>query len=140
MAITAQKPTVLPLRSNQLSFEPRPPFMPPEVRPVSVDRVEPFRRWLMAQLGLAAQTSVLVAERVSFDGREPPHVTIVMLETRARQLSFFVAKRLDAIERADLPFWLSKARAGANGAERQPGDALPFADWPLRRAFSSDPS
>jgi hypothetical protein len=103
MAIVDEKPTVYPVQSNQLSFEPRPPFMPPEVRPVSADRVEPFRRWLMAEFDLPERARVAVAERVSFDAREPPHVTIVMLETGARQLSFVVAKRLDAIERADLP-------------------------------------
>jgi hypothetical protein len=113
MAITAHEPTVLSIRRNQLCFEPRPPFMPPEVRSVSDDRVEPFRHWLIAEFGLAAQARVVVVEWVSFDGREPPHVTIVMLESGARQLSFFVAKRLDAIERADLPSWLSKNRADA---------------------------
>lgn len=119
MAIVDQKPTVYPIRANPLSFEPRPPFMPPEVRPVSADRVEPFRRWLVAELGLSTRARLVVAERVSFDGRQPPHVTIVMLEIGARQLSFFVAKRLDAIERADLPSSLFKG-SGERGRTRAP--------------------
>jgi hypothetical protein len=94
------------------SFEPRPPYLARQKRELPSAGVARFEHWLRAELGVTAGVQVTVAEWVSFDPRDAPHVTLVTLANGARQFAFSVAKPLEGIERADLPRRLFEAALG----------------------------
>jgi hypothetical protein len=72
-------------------------------------------------LGLADDARVYLSEWVAFDGRDAPHLTMMTIATGSRELVFSVAKRLDAIERADLPPELLQLAARKAGPGRFSG-------------------